>query len=316
MENSLPPLVPDTMNYAESIAYLDSFVNLERGALTRAHRAVITLDRVRELAARLGNPQDRFPSLHVAGTKGKGSSCAFAASILRAAGFKTGLYTSPHLQDVRERITVGGALIPPDDFARILTAAQPALETMRLSSQGQRRPTYFEILTHLAFAWFAEQAVDVAVVEVGLGGRLDATNILLPHACAITSISRDHMAMLGDTLELIAIEKAGILKLGVPAISAPQHPEALAALEARAAVVGAPLEVIGREVFASADLPSSAENTSDEWLFPSAGLRLPGGVSFRATLGFARRSSGGELGGGGASGGSFSSPHARLAASG
>jgi len=232
------------MTYSEALAYLDSFINLERNVPTRTMRAVITLDRVRELASRLGNPQNSFPSLHVAGTKGKGSTCAFAASILRAEGFKTGLYTSPHLVDVRERIRIGDDLIPEGDFARIISSCRPVLEDMRRPPRGQRRPTYFEVLTHLAFAWFAEQKVDVAVIEVGLGGRLDATNIVTPVACGITNISFDHQAILGNTLGLIAREKAGIMKPGVPIVIAPQVPEVHRMLEDCAKLARAPFEFI------------------------------------------------------------------------
>lgn len=234
------------MTYAEAIAYLDGFVNYERGMPGRDERTAFDLSRILELAARLGDPQRAFPSVHVAGTKGKGSCCAFAAAILRAAGLKVGLYTSPHLRDLRERIRVNGAPVPEADFARLLDACKPHLETMRALPEGTRRPTYFEALTHLAFMHFAEQRVDVAVVEVGLGGRLDATNIVEPAACGITRISRDHMAILGDTLALIAREKAGILKSKVHAVSAPQHPEAAAAIEAAARKAGAPLEFIGK----------------------------------------------------------------------
>lgn len=232
------------MNYAEALTYLDSFINLERGALDRSARAVISLHPVLELAGRLGNPQNSFASIHVAGTKGKGSTCAFAERILRAAGLKTGLYTSPHLQDVRERIQLNGEWISEVDFARGLTLLQPILDDRRNLPVGQRRPTYFEILTHLAFWFFAEQKVDVAVLEVGLGGRLDATNIVTPVACGITNISYDHQAILGDTLDLIAREKAGIVKRGVPVVvanHAQNRQEALDAIADVAGNVGAPV---------------------------------------------------------------------------
>jgi dihydrofolate synthase / folylpolyglutamate synthase len=232
------------MDYAEALAYLDTFVNLERGALDRAARAVISLEPVRSLAALLGDPQLRFPAIHVAGTKGKGSTCAFAESMLRAAGLKTGLYTSPHLQDVRERIQVNGARIPAESFAALMTQLRPILEDRRDPPAGVRRPTYFEILTHLAFLFFAEQKVDVAIVEVGLGGRLDATTIVRPLACGITNISYDHQAILGETLELIAREKAGILKAGVPLVLANHPSERVAAQDevlSVAKAVGAPV---------------------------------------------------------------------------
>jgi len=287
------------MDYAAALAYLNTFVNFERQPLSSGVKAAITLDRVCELAARLGNPQAAFPSLHVAGTKGKGSTCAFAEAILSAAGLKTGLYTSPHLQDVRERIRIGGAPIPGADFARLLAQAVPALEAMRRPPPGQRRPTYFEALTHLAFAWFAEQKVEVAVIEVGMGGRLDATNIITPRACGITSISFDHQAILGDTLQLIACEKAGIMKAGVPVVIAPQAPEVVQTLEECAHAAGAPCEFVGRQLrIRATDLPARCESisvaqtrrtdnhgASNGWALPRARLELPGEVAYDAELG-------------------------------
>jgi dihydrofolate synthase/folylpolyglutamate synthase len=272
------------MNYPEALAYLDSFINLERSAQTAEARALITLESVRTLATRLGDPQRAFRTVHVAGTKGKGSTCAFAASILTAAGLRVGLYSSPHLQDIRERISNNGTLISESDFARLLTAAYPVLEELRQAPAGQRRPTYFEILTHLAFAWFAEQRVDCAVVEVGLGGRLDATNIIEPEACGITSISFDHMAILGNTLSQIAGEKAGIIKPGVPVVVAPQTDEALSAIVERAQAMGAPLERIGVELRAEQIEDSSAEKATS-WPHPRGRVTLPDGRQLAATLG-------------------------------
>ncbi|MCY3018641.1 MAG: Mur ligase family protein [Planctomycetota bacterium] len=277
------------MDYAETLTYLDTFVNLERQVPTHLTPLTITLDRVRELAARLGNPHDRFASLHVAGTKGKGSTCAFAAAILAATGLKTGLYTSPHLQDIRERITINGRLISQAEFAGLLEPCVPALEAMRHPPLGQRRPTYFEVLTHLAFSWFAAEQVDVAVVEVGLGGRLDATNIITPLACGITNISFDHQVMLGNTLALIAREKAGIMKKGVPVVIAPQAAAAAQALEERAREVGAPCELVGRDIRCAAAAPVArrpdACAAEDAWPLPQAHLELPGGTAFDAELG-------------------------------
>ena len=273
------------MNYLEATEYLNSFSNLERTPLDRFARAAITLDSVRELARRLGDPHRRFASIHVAGTKGKGSTCAFAASILRAQGLRAGLYVSPHLEDVRERITIDGKKIPESDFARILSGCVPVLEEMRRLPIGHRRPTYFEIVTHLAFTFFAEQKVDVAAVEVGLGGRLDATNIVVPEVCGIANISYDHTAILGETLELIACEKAGIFKPGVPVVIAPQVPEAERALRACAANMGAPLEAVGNEI-----LFNEIESASPaEWRMPQALARLPEGIEYRATLGLRGR---------------------------
>ena len=271
------------MDYSEALNYLDGFTNFERTLPGRSVRTAIKLDRVIVLAARLGNPQEKFLSLHVAGTKGKGSTCAFAESILSAAGYKCGLYVSPHLQDVRERISISGELIPQDDFARLLSAAMPVLEEMRIAPQGERRPTYFEILTHLAFAWFAERKVDVAVVEVGLGGRLDATNILRPVACAITSISHDHVQILGDNLEQIASEKAGILKPNTPAVISPQTIEVLTTIKTQAMRVGATIEIVGQDIKVA---PRPADTIDpDDWPHPACSLRLRDGTEYDACLG-------------------------------
>ena len=271
-------------SYTDALAYLDGFTNFERATPNRTGRKSITLERVFVLASRLGNPHLGFKSLHVAGTKGKGSTCAFAQSILSAAGYKTGLYISPHLQDVRERISIGGVPIPEEKFAALLTLATPVLEELRELPQGERRPTYFEILTHLAFAWFTEEKVDVALIEVGLGGRLDATNIIQPVACAICNISMDHVQILGDTLAQIAQEKAGIFKAGIPVVIAPQAPEAAAVLKEQAARVGAPLESVGRELIASLCVAPDIDR-AEEWPLPLAALRLSDGTEFSARLG-------------------------------
>ncbi|GMV79448.1 MAG: folylpolyglutamate synthase [Planctomycetota bacterium] len=275
------------MDYTQAQAYLDSFVNYERSVPVRKDRGAFTLKRIEELAARLGQPHLAYPTLHVAGTKGKGSCCAFAASILRAAGLKVGLYSSPHLVDLRERITVNGHWIEESAFVDLLEQCRPHLEEMRARKDGSRRPTYFEIMTHLAFLYFARERVDVAVIEVGLGGRLDATSIVQPVACGITQISFDHMAFLGDTLDLIAREKAGIFKAGVPATSAPQAPEAAAALQSAAQERGTPLECVGRDLELSTRLrpfePDSAPLRQTE-----ATLQSPAeGWRFQARLGLA-----------------------------
>lgn len=162
------------------------------------------LERMRELMAALRNPQDSYPIFHVAGTNGKGSTCAFLESILRAAGYKTGLYTSPHLTCARERIQINREPVSETDF-------------VRLEQQVGLEATFFERMTAMAFLYFAEQQVDVGIIEVGLGGRLDATNIVRPVVCGISRIDLDHQAILGDSLEQIAFEKAGIIKPGVPA---------------------------------------------------------------------------------------------------
>lgn len=172
------------------------------------------LDTITSLLSELGNPQRRVPVLHVAGTNGKGSVAAITASILQAAGFRVGLYTSPHLLDFRERIRIRGACIPEDRIVDLFDSIQ-ALPSFAES------PTFFEVATAMAFQYFAEERVDVAVLEVGLGGRFDATNVCLPICTVITNISFDHEKYLGSSLEAIAFEKAGILKQNVPFVMGP-----------------------------------------------------------------------------------------------
>src|SRR5262249_21982894 len=193
------------------------------------------LDGTRALLAGLGHPEARFAAVHVAGTNGKGSACALLERVLRAAGHRTGLYTSPHLVEFRERIRVSGRW--PDEAA--LAERLAAIEAL----PGARESTFFEGATVLAFDHFDRARGDGAVVEVGLGVRLDATNVLAPAVCAITSIGLDHAELLGDTHVAVAFEKAGILKPGVPAVTGVDHDVAASVIARRAAEVGAPLQV-------------------------------------------------------------------------
>jgi len=243
------------LTFDDAIGYLDSFVNFEKRPPDAQPARSFGLDRIRALLKELGDPHARLPCLHIAGTKGKGSTAAMVESVLRAAGYRVGLYTSPHLVDLRERVRVDGRMISRDDFARLMERTRPHIERIREEGSrlppggAARPPTYFEILTHLAFMYFDEMKVDAAVLEVGLGGRLDATNVIgSPVACAVTSVGRDHTDILGDTLAAIAGEKAGILKPGSPAIVAPQAPEAMDAIRAAAERVGAPLLLVGQDV--------------------------------------------------------------------
>lgn len=175
------------------------------------------LSRIYGLTARLGLPQNRFPCIHIAGTNGKGSTAAMTASILQAAGYQTALFTSPYLEDFRERMRINGALIPESELARLADLVRSASRHMEL--------TEFELVTAIGLMWFAQQGCDIAVLEVGLGGRFDATNVIPPPlAAVITSISLDHTQVLGDTVEQIAMEKAGILKSGSSAVLSPNQP--------------------------------------------------------------------------------------------
>lgn len=226
--------------YEQALRHIFRRTDMERGDRPPYADRVWRLERVYELLSALGDPQRRYATVHVAGTKGKGSTTAMIAAALRAAGLRTGMYTSPHLHTFRERMQVDGAPIAEQDVARLM---------WQMASVLDARPevTVFEIITALAMLYFAEVGVDWAVFEVGMGGRLDATNILRPQVAVITSISLDHMAILGSTVAQIAGEKAGIIKAGVPVVSAPQQPEALAVIAEVAAERGAPLTLGGRD---------------------------------------------------------------------
>lgn len=196
------------MNYSESLDYV---YHAKRAGAEKHGLANIT-----ELLKRLGNPEARFPSVHVAGTNGKGSVCAFVESTLRAAGYRAGLYTSPYLERFTERIRVGAAEIPEAEFAGIATKVRAAADAM--VREGRAHPTFFELVTACGFMHFAEREVDIAVVEAGLGGRTDATNVVKPLVSVITAIGVDHAHALGSTIERIAKEKAGIIKPGTPCV--------------------------------------------------------------------------------------------------
>ena len=215
------------MNYQTALDYILSFADYER--LPRS-ALVFDLRRMESLLERLGNPQEAAKSIHVAGTKGKGSTAAMIASILTQAGYRTGLYTSPHLLTLTERIQVDGKPIDEDAFARLAEVLKPQVEAVnRTGDFGEL--TTFELLTALAFAYFRERDADYQVLETGLGGRLDATNVVKPEVCVITSISYDHMDVLGDTLTQIATEKAGIIKPGSTVVCSPQFSEAMTVIE-------------------------------------------------------------------------------------
>jgi len=228
------------MNYTETIAYLHSLIDYEKMRLDRYTPETHNLARVEQLLAAVGNPQAHFPSVHIAGTKGKGSTAAMCEACLRAAGYRTGFYISPHLHTFRERIQVDRQNIAREKVIALVEEIRPHVE---------RIPgvTYFEAITAMGLLHFARSKVDVAVVEVGLGGRLDATNILTPQVSVITSLSLEHTYLLGDTLAEIAYEKAGIIKPGVPAVSAPQRAEAIKVLETVSREREAPLTEIGRD---------------------------------------------------------------------
>lgn len=217
---------------------MDDASRLERLFARRSFGIKPGLDQIRALLRELGDPQESFRVLHVAGTDGKGSVCAMLDSVLRAAGLRTGLYTSPHLVRLSERFRIGGSEIPDGAFFPLLDEVEAAAG--RLVARGLPEPTFFETTTALCALWFAREGVKLAVAEVGMGGRLDATNVFLPAVSVVTRIGLDHMQYLGDTIEKIAFEKAGIAKPGVPLVLGAMPDEARAAVLRRAREVGAP----------------------------------------------------------------------------
>ena len=232
-------------DYAAALERVMGLANFERSTQDPDHWS-FHLERMGLLVERLGDPHRAVPAVHVAGTKGKGSTAAMVTSMLTAQGYTVGLYTSPHLHRTVERIRVGLEPIAPEQFAALVDDLWPTVESV-----GTNGPygevTFFEMLTAMAFVWFERIGADFQVVEVGLGGRLDATNVVAPTVCAITHISLDHVKTLGGTVELIAREKAGIIKRGVPVVVAPQAPAALRVFQEVAAERGSPLIDVSSE---------------------------------------------------------------------
>ena len=239
---------PPFSSFRQAVEFLESLINYEKCDGWKYSVATFELRRMRELLAWMGDPQEGLPVVHVAGTKGKGSTAAMVESVLRAAGLRTGLHTSPHLVSVCERLRVDARPVEEDQFLRLLNEVRDYVEQKRAECRKDA-PTYFEITSALALLHFRRSAVDWAVVEVGLGGRLDSTNVVSPRCCVITPIGFDHMDKLGDTPAAIAGEKAGIMKPGVPVVLARQgYPDALEALRRRARELECPCWEVGREV--------------------------------------------------------------------
>ncbi len=230
--------------YQHALDYLYSFIDYEKRPPTTPEEARHNLDRMRALLAAVGTPQDSVPSVVIAGTKGKGSTSAMLESMARAAGYRTGMWTSPHLNSYRERIQIDRQVISQEALVDAVQRLVPVVEAFDAATYGA--PTTFELGFALAMRYFAEQRIQLAVLEVGLGGRYDAANSVTPLLSLICSISLDHTRQLGNTVAAIATQKAGILKPDVPACTVPQHPDAIAVLEQVAEEVGTRLWIAGQ----------------------------------------------------------------------
>ena len=241
--------------YESALRFLFAQTDYEQMLRVRYNRDTFSLDRMRDLLKKLGDPHAKLKAAHIAGTKGKGSTCTMLAEMLAACGHKAGLYTSPHICDIRERIMINGEMISQVALTRLICQMEPLIAKM-----DDDRPTFFEIFTAMAFQHFADEDVDVAVLETGLGGRLDSTNVVTPLVCGLTSISMDHMYQLGNTLGQIAAEKAGIMKPGIPAVSVLQQPDARRVLRKVAREVGANLMFVGEDIEFSYRVESSRKN--------------------------------------------------------
>jgi dihydrofolate synthase/folylpolyglutamate synthase len=233
------------LEYKEAVGLILGLIDYESMSAKAGTQARYDLEQVGAFLGSLGNPHLDTPTVHIAGTKGKGSTAAMIASVLNVAGYRTGLFTSPHLHTFRERMQVGGKLISEEEFADLVEYLEPFRE--KEAQRGPGRVTLFDFLTVMAFSHFKSQGAHAQVIEVGLGGRLDSTNVVQPIVCGITSLGLDHVEILGNTLEKIALEKAGIIKPGVPIVCAPQQPEALAVVRKVCEQLASPLTVVGTD---------------------------------------------------------------------
>ena len=235
------------------MSYLLEQTDFERMRVVQYNEETFKLDRMRALLKALGNPQDKVAMIHVAGTVGKGSTVAMIASMLNGNGYAAGAYTSPHLTDIRERIVVNNEMILEDSFTSLLR------DVVDVANKNKLTPTFFELITAVAFKHFADEAVDIAVIETGLGGRLDSTNVITPLMTLITKIDLDHTNILGKTVEEIAREKAGIFKSSIPAISAHQDEATSAVLKECAEALGTDVQIIAQDIEFSARFGSGAD---------------------------------------------------------
>ena len=243
-------------SYRKAIDYLFERTDYEKEENLRYNVTTFSLDRMKKLLSLLGDPHDKIPTVHIAGTKGKGSTATMLARMLEANNYNVGLYTSPHVLHLHERITVNSEMISDSEMHGLLNRIYAPVEKMSKTDP----PTFFEIMTALAFMHFVDKSVDIAVIETGLGGRLDSTNVINPEVVGITSLSVDHQLQLGETIDSIAMEKAGVLKPGVPAITVQQDPAAMQVLKLQASNIKAPLSVTGGDIDFSHRFETSREH--------------------------------------------------------
>ena len=239
--------------YDSALKYLYAQTDYEKMLRVRYNCDTFSLDRMRLLLKKLNDPHKKLRTVHIAGTKGKGSTASMLATMLKSCGYKVGLFTSPHICDIRERICINNEMIPRVGMTKLIANIQPHIEKMT------EKPTFFEIMTAMAFSYFASEKVDIAVIEVGLGGRLDSTNVLTPEVCGLTSISLDHTRQLGNTIEKIAAEKAGIFKKNIPVVSVPQSIEAKRVLKKLAEETHTPVFFTGEDIEFSYRVESSRD---------------------------------------------------------
>ena len=268
------------MDYAAATRYLISLGNEVRASsMDSVYAAKLGLENITTLLEDLGRPQDAYPCVLIGGTNGKGSTAAMLEAVLRAAGLRSGLYTSPHLVEINERIQLRGQPISPADFAALFTSLRARIERLLAAGRLRFHPTYFECLTAMAMECFRRHACELAVFEVGMGGRLDATNTATPRVAVLTQIDFDHERFLGNTIRAIAAEKAGIIKPGGIVVSAASHPEAVAVIRAHAQEQGARLIESWREYSAE-----EISNEDGQYSFRAChpdGFRLPVELALR-----------------------------------
>jgi len=242
--------------YKQALKYLMERTDYERQKRLRYNVTTFDLARMEELLSLLGNPHNKIDTVHLAGTKGKGSTATMIARILEANGYNVGLYTSPHVTNLHERIAVNNEMVTDIEMLRLINRVYSPVEKMAKKDA----PTFFEIMTALSFMHFLDKKVDIAVIETGMGGRLDSTNVIKPKVAGITSISIDHQQQLGNDIESIAMEKAGIIKEGIPTITVTQDPKALKKIKQRALELKSPLKVTGKDIDFSYRFESSREH--------------------------------------------------------